>query len=357
MPETRVPSGLDTAAAWAWRILVVAAAVLAFGYLLVVLRLVVLPIIIATLIATALVPPARYLRARGWPRLLATATVFVGFLGLIAVLALLIVPPTVDEFAGLGDTLEEGIDDVEQWLVDGPLELEQRQIDDARERASEAFSEGFDSDQVVEGAVLVGEVFAGTLLTLVLLFFFVKDGDRFQNAALEIVPSSRHRELRAGARAAWETLGGYLRGVALLGVVESLIIGLTLLIVGADLILPVMLITVVGAFFPLVGAVTAGVVAVLVALVTAGPGAALVVAVVAILVQQFDNDLLAPFIYGRALRLHPVVILVAITGGAAVGGIFGAFLGVPVAATVINVIRALRELSQGESLKSATSGA
>jgi predicted PurR-regulated permease PerM len=356
MSETSVPGGLDTAAAWAWRILVVAAAVLALGYLLVTLRLVVLPIIVATLISTALIPPTRWLRDRGWPRLASAGAVFVGFLVALVGLGLLIVPPTVDEFSGLGDTLEEGIDDIESWLIDGPLDLEQRQIDDARERASDAFSEGFESDQVVEGAVLIGEIFAGALLSLVLLFFFVKDGDKFQRAALEVVPERHHGWLKDAARAAWTTLGGYLRGVALLGFVESVIIGLTLVIVGADLILPVMLITVVGAFFPLVGAVTAGVVAVLVALVTAGPGAALIVAIVAILVQQFDNDLLAPFIYGRALRLHPVVILVALTGGAAVGGIVGAFLGVPVAAVTLNVIRALRERDQ-PSAKSATSGA
>ncbi|HYF47145.1 MAG TPA: AI-2E family transporter, partial [Acidimicrobiales bacterium] len=227
--EPSVPTGLETAAAWSWRILVVAAAVLATGYLLVTLRLVVIPVIVATLLSTALIPPVRWLRGRGWPRLPSAAAVFLGFLALLVGLGLLIVPPTVDEFSDFGDTIEEGIDDVENWLIRGPLDLEQRQIDDARERASEALSEGFDSDQVAEGAVLVGELLAGAILSLVLLFFFVKDGDRFQRTMLEILPTRRHDTARRIGRTTWETLGGYLRGVFLLGAVESIVMGITLL--------------------------------------------------------------------------------------------------------------------------------
>lgn len=142
------------------------------------------------------------------------------------------------------------------------------------------------------------------------------------------------------AARAWETVGGYLRGAALLGFVEGVAMGITLALVGAKLAAPVALVTFITAFVPFVGAIVSGVVAVLVALATGGVDAAAVVAAVAavtVVIQQFDNDLLAPLVYGRALNLHPVVVLLAITAGGALFGLAGSILAVPVTAVVVNV--------------------
>ena len=109
-------------------------------------------------------------------------------------------------------------------------------------------------------------------------------------------------------------------------------------LVGSSLVVPVMVVTFLAAFVPLVGAIAAGVVAVLVALVTAGPVPALIVAAVAIIVQQLDNDLLAPVIYGRALKLHPLVVLLGIAAGGALFGFVGTVFAVPVLAVAINAV-------------------
>ena len=98
------------------------------------------------------------------------------------------------------------------------------------------------------------------------------------------------------------------------------------------------------AFFPFVGAIAAGVIAVSVTLVTSGSAAAGIVAIVAIVVQQLDNDLLAPVIYGRALQLHPLVVILALTSGAAIAGIAGALIAVPLVAVAIRATVAIREL-------------
>jgi predicted PurR-regulated permease PerM len=92
------------------------------------------------------------------------------------------------------------------------------------------------------------------------------------------------------------------------------------------------------AFIPFAGAIVAGALAVLVTLATSGTGGALIILVVAVLVQQFDNELLAPWIYGKALDMHPVAVLLAITAGGALFGLAGAFLAVPVTALVVNVV-------------------
>ncbi|MDQ3147839.1 MAG: AI-2E family transporter [Actinomycetota bacterium] len=318
----------------AWRSLVVAVAVLAAAVVLARLRLVVLPLFIAILLATVLVPLARWLERRGWRRLPAAWVAFGGFVLVLVGLGALVVPAVVQEFSDLGPVVSEGVDDVEQWLVDGPLGLEQDQIDDYREQAGDRLGEFLrsSSGSVLSGAVALVEGLAGAVLALVLTFFLVKDGAHFQGWALDHLPSRHHDIVRRCAQRAWNALSGFLRGAAAIGLIEAAVIGVTLAVVGGSLIVPVMVLTFLAAFFPVVGAVVAGIVAALVALVTGGPGDALIVAGVALAVQQFDNDLLAPFVYGRTLQLHPAVVLVVLTAGGTLGGIAGAFLAVPLAA-------------------------
>jgi putative heme transporter len=265
-------------------------------------------------------------------------------------LGALIGSSVASEFAELGPTVSDGFADVERWLVEeGPVDVSREDLERYRSEAASRVSERLSqSDGQFAGlASLLLEIPTGLVLALFLTFFFVKDGRLFLRWATERLPASGRPRAATMAAEAWSTLGGYLRGVAILGTVEAAIVGIVLAVVGADLILPVMLLTVVGAFVPIVGAIAAGVVAVLVALVTAGPGAALIVAVVVIVVQQLDGDLLSPVIYGKSLRLHPVIILVAIVAGAALFGFVGAVLAVPVTAVAINVVVAGREHDDG----------
>jgi predicted PurR-regulated permease PerM len=325
----------------AWRALVVVAAVIALGFAVGRLRLVVLPVVVALLLTAILAPVADWLRNRGMPSLLAAWVAVLGFLGLVVMAGFVIVPAVIDEFANLGLTLSKGVDDVERWLIEGPAELEPDQIERYREQARDSIADFLGSEQAVAGAVAVFEALAGAILALVLTFFFVKDGRRFQRWALSVVPARREALVAALGRSAWHALAGYLRGAAFIGLLEGAVLGLTLWLTGAGLAVPVAILTFFAAFFPIAGAVVAGIVAVLVALVSGGFGDAILVAIVALVVQQFDNDLLAPLIYGRAIRLHPAVVLIALTTGGTVAGIMGAFLAVPVAAVGVAVLRVL----------------
>ena len=333
----RVPVAVDRAAAWSWRLLLIAAAVIATGLALARLRLVMLPLGVAFLLATALVPPARWLGRHGLQPLLATWITLLGFVGALGGIGAAIVPPLADEFGDLGPTLEEAADEVEDWLVDGSLGVEQSTIDDVRDQLEETIDGAISSDgALLDGAVLVGELLAGALLTFVIAFFLVKDGELIQRWIVERLPDQHRDRVRRMGAAAWSTLGRYLAGAAMLGATEATIIGITLALTGSSVVLPVVALTFLGAFFPFVGAIVAGVIAVLVSLVSSGPGAAVIVAIVAILVQQFDNEILAPVIYGRALHLHPLVVILAVACGAAIGGFLGAFIAVPVASVLIN---------------------
>ncbi|CAN5714867.1 N/A [soil metagenome] len=342
-----MPAWLHRATALSWRSLVVTVAVLAAGYLLFLLRLVVLPVIGAAFLATFLVPPAQSLCRRGWPPLAAAWAVFGGFPAILVALGFLVMPSLVEEFSDLGPTVREGVSDVEDWLVDGPLSLERSEVDDYREEAGERLSSVAESSsgQILSGAILVFEVIAGLILCLVITFFLLKDGPRFQGWALKHVTRDRHETLRALAARGWSTLGAYLRGTAIIGLVEGTIIGISVAVVAGALAAPVALLTFFAAFFPLVGAVVAGLVATLVALVVGGFTEALIIAGICLVVQQVDGDLLAPIVLGKAVALHPLVILLVLTGGGTLFGLVGAFLAVPVTACLVQMTAEYREIT------------
>jgi len=217
-----------------------------------------LPVAVAVLLARALSPVGGWLRRRGLRPALAAAVTVLGFLVVLGSIVIAVGASVVSEFDQLGPTLAEAVDDLENWLVeDGPFELDRADVDRWREQAGDALSNFASSSEgsVVSGALIAGEVVVGIVLAIIVTFFFVKDGRRMHDAfVLNFAPDKRDLVRRMLARA-WAALGGYLRGAALLGVVESIAIGIALLTVGADLVVPVMALTVLGAFVPLVGAV------------------------------------------------------------------------------------------------------
>lgn len=341
----QIPRRLEVLTAWSWRLLVIGAAVLALVLLLARLRLVVLPVVVALLLSTVLIPLRRGLTDRRVPRPLAMLLTVVVFFGVAGAISQLIVPPLVNEFSDLDATLGEAADDVEQWFVTGPLGLDADRVADARESVEEAAGDAVSSEGAILGSVLIaGEVVAGAILALVIAFFVVKDAERIQRGALEWVPERYRPRTRAAGRAAWRALSGYLLAAAVLGLIEALVIGTTLAVVGADLVVPLATLTFLAAFFPFVGAVVAGLLAVVVTFVTSGFTAAVIVAVVALLVQQFDNDLLGPVIYGRALSLHPLVVILALAVGGTLGGLTGAFLAVPFTAVAVRTIAVVQQV-------------
>lgn len=309
------------------------------------LVIVLAPVAVALFATRALSVPAGWLAGRGWRPAPAAATTLVGALLLVAGLVALLAPPMVDEFSNLGPTVEEGITEVEDWLVDdGPFDISRQEVEDAED---DLVARGRDvlegsEEQLTRGARTAVSGLAGLLLAVILTFFALKDGPRFVAWVDRCTPADHQHTVRTIAQASWGALGGYLRGAALLGLLEAIVIGATMAIMGAGLVIPVMVLTFAAAFVPLVGATVAGVIAVLVTLAAGGLVPALVVAVVAVLVQQLDNDLLAPWIYGRSLELHPVVILLSIAAGTGLFGFAGTVLAVPVTATIISSVAALR---------------
>lgn len=331
----------------AGRLLLVGIAVVGMGIVAERLRIVLLPVFVASLLVTVLSPPARRLERRGLPAAPATWTVFLLFLAGTTGAVLLLVRPIATQADDMGPALSDALDDVEAWLVDEPLRLDPQTVADTRSSIADQLGD-LVGGGAIAGAVAVGEFVAGAVLALALTFFAVKDTPLLQRWALSFVPVARQDSARTAGAAVVRAMRGYLLGAAILGAVEAVILTVSMTLVGADLTVVVGGITFMGAFIPFIGAIAAGLVAVLITLVSAGTGGALIVGVVAVLVQQFDNELLAPLIYGRTTRLHPIAVLLSVATGATVGGIAGAFVAVPLLAATSAAVSAVRS-SQDEA--------
>lgn len=329
-----VPRVLDRAAALSWRFLVVAAAVFVVVKALVELRIVVLPLIVALFASTVLVPPARWLRSHRWPPSLAAMAVMLLTLAMLVGGSILFGTAVADEFGGIGEVLEEGVDDFRVWLSEGPVGMTPEDVDRWASSIGDRLSGSSETvaQELVAAGTLLFEVVAGLILAFVITFFIVKDGTGFGPWITGSLPDRYGSDLAELGVRTWATLVGYLRGVAITGLVDALFIGLGLVILGVPLALPLAVLTFFGAFVPLVGATVGGALAALVALVTSGLPTALAVVALTVAVQQVESHILAPLVLGRAVRLHPVTILLALTAGVAVAGIVGAFLSVPLAA-------------------------
>ena len=336
MDERPVPPMLDFAAAYSRRLLLVAAAAILFGYVVVQLSGVVLPMMVAVLVTALLYPPAAWLRDRGWPRILATTAVMAGSLLLVLGLLSLVGPAAASQFDELAAGARSGLDQVTTLLTQGPLGVTQAEIDARVEAAIDQVrgNLGGLAGRVVSGALVAVNAVAGLLLVLFLVFFMVKDGDRIVDWLLHLPRREWRDDARELGRRAWEVLVTYMRGVVVVALIDAVLVGAGLLAIGVPLVLPLAIVTFLGAFFPLVGAVITGALAVLVAVVTNGLLAAALVLALVVVVQQVEGNVLYPLLVGRSLRLHPLAILLTLSAGTLLAGVVGALFAVPIAAVV-----------------------
>jgi predicted PurR-regulated permease PerM len=362
---SRVPVWLVAASLWVVALGTLAGAALWVLGLTSQLLAVTLPLILAIVLATLCVPPRNALVARGTPPALAAFIVVVG--GIVAIVGTfaLIAPSFVDQIQELGPTLQEGRDELFTWLQEGPLGLDVSNFSDLADRARSLLGGGggdggSGSSQLVgnvlSGVSTAGQFLAGLALMLVLLFFVVKDGDVMVDWVQGLVTDRHRPTLRALGSRAWSALAGYVRGTATIALIDAVAIGIGLAILGVPLVVPLAVLVFFGAFLPVIGGFLAGLVAVLVALADGGLTTGLWTLGVILLVQQVEGNLLQPIIMRRAVALHPVVVLVALATGAALAGIVGAFLSVPVAAVLASLGNEVRLRVQHGHMSSATVG-
>jgi len=308
-------------------------------YALMQIKLLVIPILIALILAAAIGPFVNMLRRRGLRGGLATGIAFIGLLLVLGGVGTVIYYSVRNQWGELAQQASSGLDELEQFLLTGPIPLEQEQLDQARQGIIDFAASSQVRSGAITGLSVVTEFIAGASLVIIILFFFLKDGAKIWNFFLRPFSGEREAKLRRVGKRTLEVLGGYVRGTAIVALVDTVAIGAALLIMQVPLAIPLALIVFIGAFVPLVGATVAGILAALVALVANGPVVALIVVAVVIAVNQLEGDLLLPIVMGKSLQLHALVILMALTAGTILAGIVGAVLSVPLAAVAWAIIQ------------------
>jgi len=339
--------GLGRAAIRSLQVLIVLALVVVVTYAAVRLRLVVVPLLIATLIAAAANPVVDWLDRKHLPRALAALLTMLFGIAALSGVVWWISGAVGDQWEELRESASEGLAELRDYLVDGPLPITEQHVTDAQERLGEFVGGSQFQQGAISGATLALEIVAGIFLGVVLLYFLLKDGRTIWRFIRDQLPESHRSQWDQVARRSAGVLGGYVRGTAVVAFVDALVIGIALVVLGVPLALPLAVIVFLGAFIPLVGATVAGTVAALVALVSNGFVTALIVVAVVIAVNQLEGDILAPVVLGQALSLHPLAILLALTAGTIVAGIIGALLSVPFAAVTWSAVKTFREAGAG----------
>lgn len=365
----------------AWLLVGLAAAFWIAWHVAGLLRIALFPLILAIFPAAILLPIHRFMVRRRVPEalsaFLSTALLVLSVAGLIA----LVTVQVRSEISGLTDQLRSAMEQAQENVpflsdLDPEAILGQASEDGSSGSSSEGgSSEGGNGESSSEGSsvptpaasdeaspspspsptdqqagaggagapstdaamrVLRGTLtfLAQLLLGIVAVFFYLKDGNTIARWLESFVPRRYRGDAEDVGEQVWESISGYIRGQAVVATVDGVLVAIGLLIVGVPLAITLGILVTAGAFIPVVGSIIAGTIAVGVALATKGFGAALIVLAIIVGVQQLEGNVLAPYVLGRRLDLHPLAVLVVITIGAVLLGPFGAIIAVPLAASI-----------------------
>ncbi|MFT4286074.1 AI-2E family transporter [Nocardioides sp.] len=343
--KPEVPWGVELAAQWAWRFLVIVAAGYVLARTIGFLGVVVVPLVIALLVAALAVPLVSLLQRIGLPRGAASLLVVLGGLAFVVGLLTFAGQQVAAGAQDLADQTVRGLGEIKDWLKDGPLHASDSQINDVIATAQQSIADwGKNTDvvgRVSEVSSTLTHVFAGIFIALFATYFFMADGERIWAWAVRLAPRAARSRVDSSGRVAWVSLTQFVRATVIVAAVDAIGIMIVALVLRVPFVAAIGVLVFLGAFVPLIGATVAGSVAVLVALVDQGPVTALLMLAGVILVQQLEAHGLQPFLLGRWVSVHPLAVIVAIAVGVLVAGVAGALVAVPVSAALNAVVQHL----------------
>lgn len=356
--EQDIPYGVRIAAAWAWRLGLILLVIGALVWLLAKVSFLIIPVMVAALLAGLLSPLVRWLRKSHIPKGLAVAITVLGFIGLIAGALALVGRQLALGFQELWGQALTGVQQVQNWLAEGPLHLTATQIDQYIQDATAALQNN--SSSILSGALsfgsTAGHFAAGLVLALFILIFFLLEGSRIWAFLVRLLPRQARIPADGAGRRGWTSMVSYARIQLFVAFVDAVGIGVGAAIISVPLALPLGVLVFIGSFIPVVGALVTGVIAVLLALVANGPINALIMLGIVLLVQQLESHILQPLVMGKAVALHPVAVILSVAAGSYLAGIPGALFSVPILAVANSAIRYIAARSWEHELVPAAAG-
>ncbi|MEU9993846.1 AI-2E family transporter [Streptomyces sp. NPDC050848] len=340
---------LRTAAAYAWRLLVVGALVYSLFALLGRFHEIGVAVFLG-LVITALLRPVADVVARGLPRPLAVTLTLLGSIALVLGVLALVGEAVEGERTTLVREFRDGIDRIEDWLERPPFHVNPEALSDVQSRIGQFLSSHRSTlvSEAVSGAHRLVAVLTTLALALFCSVFFIHSGDRQWVWLREQLPGTVRERMDVGGRAAWRTFTGYTHGIVLVAAVNAILVGLALWLLGVPLAVPLALLEFVAAFVPLIGSPIALAVAAVVALASQGPWVAAIVVGLIVIIGQIEGHLLHPLVMSWAVRLHPLVVAISVIAGAIAAGVVGAVVAVPLVSVIWSVRTALRDGGGGK---------
>lgn len=354
--RAQVPWGLDLAAAWSWRLVIIAIATYGVASLLARFAVVTVPLAIALLIAALVVPAVSALQRIGLPRGLAAGLVMLLGIATVGLLLTYVGQQVVAGATDLADSVVQGLGQIKDWLRNGPLNLSDDRVNNwiasAQKTITARTEDAGAVTQVTEFGTAVGHVFAGFFIVLFSTYFFLADGERIWSWLVRLSPRAAREHVDGSGRVAWVSLTQFVRATVLVALVDAVGVMIVAAVLGVPFVLAIGVLVFLGAFVPMIGATVAGSIAVLVALVDQSPITALLMLGGVILVQQIEGHVLQPFLMGRFVSVHPLGVIVAIACGVLVAGVAGALVAVPLVAAGNAVVNHLARDLDSEDLDS-----
>src|SRR3954449_425936 len=346
--RVEVPWAYDLAAAWAWRFIVIAVALLMLLWTLKFFVVVVFPVVIALFIAALTAPLVRLLERAYVPRKLAAFLVVVGGIAVVSLLLTFVGQQVASSIDQLSGKVSDGIGEIHHWLQTGPLHASDSQVNDWIDQAQDWIEkQGKDlASRASEVGTTLGHIVAGFFIILFSTYFFLADGHRIWAWIVRIFPRAARSRADSSGRVAWVSLTQFVRATVLVAGTDAIGVMIVALILGVPFVGAIGVLVFLGAFVPMIGAFVSGTVAVLVALVAVGPVKALIMLGVVVLVQQIEAHILQPFLMGRFVSVHPLGVIIAIALGVIVAGIPGALIAVPLAASLNAVVQHLADYTE-----------
>ncbi len=306
---------------------------------------VVLLLIAALMLVGTLNPIVVWLEAKRIPRKGAIAIVFGSAVVVVALLLLLTIPPLIAQLQGFVDREPMIRGQAVEWLQGSPLT---RSL--AEQVKNLDYSERLKSSQLtalsVTGRAL--EIAAYLIATIFLALYFMIDRDRLRGAVFAVVPRGHHLRYSRVLLNLESIVGGYIRGQVITCALMTTFIFVLLLVCGVPNALALAVLGGAMDVLPYVGPLLTIAPAVFAAY-GQGPAIAAVVFVALFLYEEFESRILVPLVYGRTLRLPSAVVFLSLIVGAALGGVIGALLALPLAAAIVMLIDELRVDLPGET--------
>ncbi|MET0835772.1 MAG: AI-2E family transporter, partial [Thermoleophilaceae bacterium] len=269
----------------------------------------------------------------------------VGVVLLTAGLAWLFADALFGNLGSVDEDISQGADQVVTWLRENNDWAKQHE--DAIRNflagilpAAKAAADGVLTG-LLGGLSFAAQLVSGALLTLVFLLYILTGGDAIWGWIQNRFSAGRRDRVAVPGAAAWNAASGYIRGIALVALIDSTVITLGMLVIGTPHAGTLALLSFVTLFIPILGAWVSGTIIVLVTLGAEGTGAAVAMAAIILIAQQLDSMFVTPLVYQKTVSLHPIVTLTAVIVGSQLLGIVGAFLAVPMVAVGWAVYNAL----------------